>query len=251
MRFLLVISLLLLAPLPGRGQLPAGISFTEGPVNTVSLERNGERMILYRGKDPAKVVLLTHARRDLVEAVRSAAAGARVVAPEKSRAALEQAETFWEQFWEKRFNYYGQQVNKVPVRSLAVNRLVKEGEVVKWQGLEFSVMETAGYSRDAVTYLTEIEGKRIAFTGDLIWEGGRVFDLYSFQDAIPEARIGGYHGYGGRFGQWVASLQKLAAWKPDLIVPARGPLITDPAGDLAVDDAREQGGHGVEPIPAW
>ena len=131
MRSLLVIGLLLLALLPGRGQLPAGISFTEGPLNTVSLERNGERLILYRGKAPANVVLLTHARRDLVEAVRSATTGARVVTPEKSRAALEQAEAFWEQFWEKRFNYYGQQVNKVPVRSLAVNRLVKEGEVVK------------------------------------------------------------------------------------------------------------------------
>ena len=95
MRSLLVIGLLLLALLPGRGQLPAGISFTEGPLNTVSLERNGERLILYRGKAPANVVLLTHARRDLVEAVRSATTGARVVAPEKSRAALEQAEAFF------------------------------------------------------------------------------------------------------------------------------------------------------------
>ncbi len=211
MRLLPVLGLLLLSSLPGWGKLPAELSFKEGPINAVSLERNGERMILYRGKDAAEAVLLTHARRDLVEAVRPAAAGAHVVAPEKSRSALTQAEAFWEEFWKKRFNYYEQQVNKVPVRSLAVNRFVKEGEVVKWQGLEFSVMETPGYSRDAVTYLTEIGGKRIAFTGDLIWEGGRVFDLYSFQDAIPEARIGGYHGYGGRFGQWVASLQKLAA----------------------------------------
>ena len=240
MRLLPSFVALLICSLPGWGKLPAGLSLEEGAINAVSIQRNGERMSLYRAMEPAKVVLLTHARRDLVEAIRPGASGSRVVAPEKSRSALTQAETFWQQFWKKRFNYYEQQVNKVPVQSLAVDRFVKEGDLVKWQDLELAVMETPGYSRDAVTYLTEIGGKRIAFTGDLIWEGGRVFDLYSFQDAIPEARIGGYHGYGGRFGQWVTSLQKLTDWKPDLVVPARGPLITNPAGDLTAAVKRVQ-----------
>ena len=240
MRLLPSFVALLICSLPGWGKLPAGLSLEEGAINAVSIQRNGERMSLYRATEPAKVVLLTHARRDLVEAIRPGAAGSRMVAPEKSRSALTQAEAFWQQFWKKRFNYYEQQVNKVPVQSLAVDRFVKEGDLVKWQDLELAVMETPGYSRDAVTYLTEIGGKRIAFTGDLIWEGGRVFDLYSFQDAIPEARIGGYHGYGGRFGQWVTSLQKLTDWKPDLVVPARGPLITNPAGDLTAAVKRVQ-----------
>ncbi|MDG1894668.1 MAG: MBL fold metallo-hydrolase [Fuerstiella sp.] len=39
----------------------------------------------------------------------------------------------------------------------------------------------------------------------------------------------GYHGYGARLADLVQSLQKLVAEKPDLIVPARGPLIQNPS----------------------
>ncbi|MDA1231929.1 MAG: MBL fold metallo-hydrolase, partial [Planctomycetota bacterium] len=38
----------------------------------------------------------------------------------------------------------------------------------------------------------------------------------------------GYHGYGSRLAELVTSLQKLAAEKPDQIIPARGPVIDDP-----------------------
>ena len=237
----LALGFLAAGPCPGRAQLPEGISFKQGPINSVVITRGGQRMVLYRGSNSAQAVLLTHARRDLVESVRAVAEGAElVVAPEKSREALNRAEEFWQGFWDKRFNYYGQQVNKLPRRNLEVDRFVKEGATIRWQELEFEVMETGGYTRDAVCYLLETGGKRIAFTGDLLWQGGRVFDLYSFQDAIPGARIGAYHGYAGRLGQWVASLEKIAAWEPDLLLPARGPLIVDPTGDInkAVTRAR-------------
>jgi len=43
----------------------------------------------------------------------------------------------------------------------------------------------AGYTRGSVTYLMEIGGKRIAFTGDLLRDDGKLLDLFSLQDAIP------------------------------------------------------------------
>lgn len=222
-------------------ELPEELAFSEGAINAVTIERGGERMVIYGGEGEAKaaIVLLTHSRRDLVEAARAAVGErTRVVAPEKSREYLEAPEAFWESFWEERFDYYKQQVNKVPLRALKVDRFVAEGDGVKWSGLDFHVMETPGYTRDGVTYLAEIGGQKVAFAGDLIWEGGRVFDFYSFQEAIPEAKVGGYHGYGGRLAKWIESLEKVAAEKPDLVVPSRGPVITDPAGDIARAIAR-------------
>lgn len=241
MRTLSALGLLLLVTHIASADLPKRITFTAGTTNAVSIETNGKRAALYGGNGPAELVLLTHARRDLIEAIRPTAESApHVVASKASKAHLENAEQFWENFWDARFNYYQQQVNKVPTRSLKVDRYVGEGDSVKWQGLEFQVIDTVGYTRDAVTYLAEIDGKRLAFTGDLLWEGGRVFDLYSFQDAIPDAQIGGYHGYAGRLAQWIASLEKVRSIKPDFIVPARGPLITDPDGDItrAIKTAR-------------
>jgi glyoxylase-like metal-dependent hydrolase (beta-lactamase superfamily II) len=48
------------------------------------------------------------------------------------------------------------------------------------------------------------------------------------QDAVPEAEARGYHGYAARAGELIESLRKIAARKPDILVPVRGPLIENP-----------------------
>ncbi|MFP6888122.1 MAG: MBL fold metallo-hydrolase, partial [Opitutales bacterium] len=89
-------------------------------------------------------------------------------------------------------------------------------------------LDTPGFTRGAVSYVAMVDGRRTAFTGDLIYGDGKVFDLYSFQDAIPEARIGGYHGYAGRLADLISSLRKIKEVKPDVIYPGRGPVINNP-----------------------
>ena len=61
---------------------------------------------------------------------------------------------------------------------------------------------------------------------------GKLFDLYSFQDSLRDG-IDGNHGYAARLGHLVKSLQFIAAENPDIIVPARGPIITNP--DQAIE----------------
>ncbi|MCP5541175.1 MAG: MBL fold metallo-hydrolase [Akkermansiaceae bacterium] len=219
--------------------LPDGLSFRAGAVNAVSIGK----VAVYHPVDRSalEAVLLTHARRDLVEAARPAASGgASLFAPEPAREFLEGAEERWNAWWDKRFNYYDQQVTQWPTASLPAGRYLADGETFEAGGVTFEALLTPGFTREGATYLAEIGGKRVAFTGNLIWEGGRVFDLYSFQEAIQDAKIGGYHGYAGRFGPWIESLRKVAAEKPDLIVPSRGPVIGDPAGDIDRAIARAQ-----------
>ena len=91
---------------------------------------------------------------------------------------------------------------------------------------------TPGYTRGAVSYLLETGGKRIACTGDLIYGDGKLFDLYSLQDAVPEAKARGYHGYAARAGDLIRSLRAIAKEKPDIVLPARGPAITDPQASI-------------------
>jgi glyoxylase-like metal-dependent hydrolase (beta-lactamase superfamily II) len=90
------------------------------------------------------------------------------------------------------------------------------------------VLDARGYTRGAVAYLFEVDGRRIACTGDLIYGDGKILDLYSLQDAIAEPKEDGYHGYGARAGELIANLRAIAARKPDVLVPARGPVIRDP-----------------------
>lgn len=214
-------------------KLTKHLSFSKGPVNEVLVERDGHRLAIYGWSGPeaenVEQVLLTHSRRDVLSAAKPLiAGGTKAIAPTRESYYLERPNEFWDGFTKSRFHDYAQQSTKILAKPLAVAQWVKEGDEFQWRGLTFRVLETGAYTRGSVTYVTELDGKKIAFTGDLIYGDGKILDLYSLQDAIPEAQIRGYHGYGSRLAGLMSGLQKVAAEKPDLIVPARGPVIEQP-----------------------
>lgn len=235
-RTLFAAALLFALPgIAGSAEIPASLRFEEGPLNGVAVARDGTALVINRAPEGAgkvEQVFLTHGRRDIVESAR-ALEGVEVVAPAASREFLEGTATDWEQWWTKRFDYYAQQVTRRSVRDLPAQRYLADGETMTWRGIDFRFLATPGYTRDGGALLASLDGVKVAFTGDLVLAGGRVSDLYSFQEEIPEAKVGGYHGYLGRLAQWLGSLEKLAAERPALIVPSRGPVITDPASELA------------------
>ncbi len=217
--------------------LPRGLNLISGPVNGAFIERQGKRIAIYgdpSGKAPVtEMVLISEARRDVTwAAVKLAAGGAKIVAPEKEADVLNHPEKFWAALRQKRFHDYAQQSTRAPVQPLPVSREVKGGDTISWADLDIRVVGTPGYTRGAVSYLVGLDGRKIAFTGDLIRDDGKLQDLFSLQDAIPEAKIGGYHGWAGRLGEVMLSLDRLAAEKPDLLVPLRGPVIRDPSAAI-------------------
>ncbi len=209
------------------------VEFEPGPVNGVLIGSGDKQVAVYakpRSSDiqPASV-LLTHHRRDVVTAAQEIiASGAKPYAPAAEEALLAGPEEFWEIFWTKRFHDYGQQSTKVLTDRIESLSLVEDGQTLNLSGLSLKAISTPGFTRGAVSYVADIDGSTVAFTGDLIYGDGQLFDLYSFQDAIPEAKIGGYHGHASRLADLVKSLRKVAALKPDLILPARGPVIRNP-----------------------
>lgn len=228
-----LVLVLLLAACGGAGA-PRDLTLVPGPVNGVIIERGEGRLVVYG--DPqgtlevADAVLLTHHRRDVVWAARALVeGGASAVGPAGEAAHFTGVDEYWARFQKDRFHDYEQQTTKVLAEPLAVDRAVSGGDTFAWEDLTFQVFDTPGYTRDAVSYVVEINGETVAFTGDLIYGDGQILDIYSLQDSIPQIRGAGYHGYGARLGQVLSSLERVAAAKPDLLVPARGPVIRDPA----------------------
>jgi glyoxylase-like metal-dependent hydrolase (beta-lactamase superfamily II) len=214
------------------------LTVVHGAVNGALLQKQGKVLAFYGDPrahpDAADMVLFTHHRRDVVWAGRALVEqGAKAVVPAQESNLFDQVESYWSKFQQARIHDYAQQTTKILRESLPVTKTVRGGETILWEGVSIRVLDTPGYTRGAITYLLPQDGKTIAFTGDLIYGDGRLLDLYSMQDAIPEAKIGGYHGYAARLGDLVASLRKVAAEKPDLLIPVRGPLITDP--QFAID----------------
>jgi glyoxylase-like metal-dependent hydrolase (beta-lactamase superfamily II) len=211
--------------------LPVGLQFSSGPINTLRLP--GGVAIYGDPRATPREVWVTHARRDVLWAAEAnVAAGAALTVPEVEARQVTDAGKFWSLFRQTRFHDYAQRSTKLPVDSLAVARTVKGGDRLTAGEASVEVMDTPGYSAGAVSYLIASGGKRIAATGDLIYSGGRLLEIYSLQDAIPETKTRGYHGYAARAGQLILSLKKLQAWKPDVIVPARGPMITQPSREI-------------------
>lgn len=215
-------------------ELPAGLRFLPGPVNGLLVR---DRVLVYgapeAGADNVRYVLFTHARRDVVWAgAPLAAGGAAAIVPARERDLFENPGSFWAAYETARFHDYSQVNTRVLREPVRVSRAVRGGEVLDLDGLRVEVIDTPGYTRGAVSYLFEMGGRRIACTGDLISGDGRLLDLSSLQDAIPETKTRGYHGYAARAGDLIESLRKIAARKPDLLVPARGPLIRDPRASI-------------------
>ena len=231
-----------LAPLVAK-QLPienvgASVSVVRGPVNGVLIQRNGAVLAIYG--DPrsqpgnAQQVLFTHHRRDVVWAGRQLVdRGAEAVAPEAEKALFTSVDDFWTRYRTARFHDYENQSSRVLVEPIRLARTVRDGDQIDWQGITIRVMATPSYTRGAVSYLIEVDGKRIACVGDLIYGDGKILDLYSLQDAIPQFREDGYHGYAARAGDIVLSLRKVREWNPDVLIPAHGPVIREPK--MAVD----------------
>ena len=213
-------------------RLSPSVRLLPGPVNGVCIERDGHIVVVYG--DPsgtlqqADVVLFTHSRRDVVWAGQILVErGARAIVPAAEAAAFAEPQEFWNTFVRARFHDYHQQTTKVPVVPLRVDRSVADGDTIEWQDISVRVMGTPGYTRGAVSYLLEVDGLKYAFVGDLIYGDGHLLDLYSLQDEVPDLRIGGYHGYAARMIQLIASLHAVASEKPDILVPARGPVVRD------------------------
>ncbi len=89
-------------------------------------------------------------------------------------------------------------------RNCRVDRDVNDGDVINVAGLRFEAISVEGHSPDSICYLTEIEGKRHLFPGDVLFYGG-VIGLINF----PGSTMDGYR----------RDLKKLADLKVDGLFP--------------------------------
>ncbi|MGH7247320.1 MAG: MBL fold metallo-hydrolase, partial [Pseudomonadota bacterium] len=227
-----------LAPAAPIEKLTPSVSLVRGPINGVLIHRQGDTLAIYGDPRPhppnASEVLFTHARRDVAWAGRLLVErGAVAVGPDAEKALFDDPGAFWDRYRTTRFHDYADQSSRILVEPIPLSKTVREGDTIHWRDLDIRVLATPGYTRGAVSYLIGIDGRRIACVGDLIYGDGKFLDLYSLQDAIPQVGEDGYHGYASRASDVLASLRKVAAWKPDMLIPARGPVVYNPAHAIA------------------
>ena len=85
-------------------------------------------------------------------------------------------------------------------------------------------MPTPGHTVGSVTYLVDVDGRRLAFSGDLVHGDGKVWSL-----AATQWSYSGIEGLAATF----FSCGVLARKEPDVLLPAHGEPVEDPAATLA------------------
>ena len=181
------------------------------------------------GVDRVTDVLVTHAHRDQVQGLgRAVEAGARVWVPPYERELVADADRRW-QDRQLDIDYSLREDRFSVLDPVAVTGAVDEYRTRSYGGVDVHALPTPGHTVGSVTYLVEAGGRRLAFTGDLLYAPGKVWSLAATQWS--------YSGVEGQIATFV-SCGVLAGREPDLLLPSHGEPIDDPPAALALTRER-------------
>jgi glyoxylase-like metal-dependent hydrolase (beta-lactamase superfamily II) len=170
-------------------------------------------------------VLVTHHHRDQVQGLaRAAAAGIRIWVPPVEEELFSDVERHW-QSRQLDNDYDVRQDRFSLLDDVPITGTVAEYRRRAYGGIEVFTLPTPGHTAGSVTYLVELDGRRLAFTGDLIYGAGQVWSLAATQWT-----------YSGGEGQaaTILSAAALLDHEPDLLLPSHGEAIEEPEEAVAL-----------------
>ncbi len=198
------------------------IDFGSGAV----LDRLGEL-----GVDRVTDVLVTHHHRDQVQGLaRAVAAGARIWVPPVEQDLI----TGVDRHWLRRpidNDYELRQDRFSLLEPVPITGTVAEYRLQPYGDFEVYTLPTPGHTVGSVTYLVNVDGRRLAFSGDLLYGEGKVWSLAAMQWT--------YTGVEGEAATILSSLA-LADQGPDLLLPSHGDPVAEPEAALSLARRRLQ-----------
>jgi len=183
------------------------------------------------GVDNVEYILHTHYHRDQCYGDSIALKkNIKIGVPDIEKKLFSEAEDFW-----KKKSYYDIYFFKptffTSTYNIPLDLTFKEGDTFQFGPYNLKIVETTGHTMGSISYLLEIEGKKLAFTGDLIHSGGKVITYYDLEY---------YYNDNGENGivRSFESFKKLLDNQPDMLLPSHGDTISDPPSEIKALVAR-------------
>ena len=158
-------------------------------------------------------ILHTHHHRDQCQGdARAVAERIPIHVPVQERELFEDAENFWRN--RRIFHLYNVRNDFFTItRNLPVAGVLRDYETFKWGPYELLIYPTPGHTLGSLSLVGTVDGRKTAFTGDLIHSPGKVINLYDLQ-----------YQYMSTDGVDVAifSLDRLRDLKPQWVCPSHG-----------------------------
>ena len=221
-------------------QLSQHLYVHHGHVNTGILRDGGRALLIdpsgttfqmtlgELGITNAEQILFTHHHRDNTLGF-PISDNVRVGVPAKEASWFAEVETFWNdsQYRWHLYNYHPH--NLMLADAIRVTDTYTEGAQIAWGSASLTVLETPGHTDGSVTYLVDVDDKRFAFSGDLIYDEGKLWELYSLQKG---QQTSDYHGFLGARDELKQSLEKIRQASPTALIPTHGAVMNDPEGAI-------------------
>ncbi len=220
-------------------EVAPGVYMVGGSCNVFAIVRDNAALLIDSGEgdildqldelgvEQVEWVLHTHAHRDQCAATnRLVQMGAKVAVSAEGERFYRDPSGFWNSF-KQYIRYQFKPDSFKPVRSIPVHKVLADGESLTWRGIELTAIATPGHSVDHTSWLVEIDGRKIAFSGDMIHSPGKVWNLFHFDHHYWD---GGFEGV----TKTLAGLDRVLGWGADILLPSHGTPMDDPAGAVAL-----------------
>jgi glyoxylase-like metal-dependent hydrolase (beta-lactamase superfamily II) len=169
-------------------------------------------------------ILHTHHHREQCQGDQKAVArGIPIAAPAHEKDLFADAENHWRN--RRVFHLYNMRNDfNTVTKNIPVARELSDYSTFRWESHDFFILPTPGHTTGSITILTTVDGKRAAFSGDLMYAAGKIVDLYDTQVSYAGAE-------GIDFGLY--SLAELREQKPEILCPSHGVVYQDPDHAIA------------------
>jgi glyoxylase-like metal-dependent hydrolase (beta-lactamase superfamily II) len=165
------------------------------------------------GVSKVEAVLHTHHHRDQCQGdARAVAERIPILVPEHERHLFEDAETYWRT--RRVFHqYYVRNDFFTVTQNIPVAGVLRDYDTYRWGPYELAIHPTPGHTLGSVSLTGMVDGKKVAFSGDLIHSPGKVVNLYELQ-----------YQYGSTDGVDCAvfALTRMREQAPELVCPSHG-----------------------------
>src|SRR5687768_4843864 len=170
-------------------------------------------------------VLMTHHHRDQGQGLaRAVQAGIRIWVPHTEQDLFHSVDAHWQA--RQIYNNYNVREDRFSLlESVPVAGTLQDYETCPFGIHSLTVFPTPGHTTGSISLLVELNGKRILFSGDLIYGPGKVLNLSATQWT--------YNGAEG-VAAGLASLLDLQDRQIDLLLPSHGDPIDNPSAAIAL-----------------
>lgn len=219
----------------------------------------------FAGTNKVDMVLFTQHRRPNTGGVyRWSGSDVKIIVPDSERHLFDKVEQYWSDPANRMHLYHHQPSDQILPCSIDVSATVRDGDVIAWEEFSISVLDTPGATDGSVSYIVAKGDRSWCFCGDLIYgddddgnqdvidaggnardeeaidgdtvdgdkvdhdvisKKGKLWNMYSLQKG--EGCLD-YHGYMGNWRYLCASLEKILAQKPDMLIPSHGGMVRNP-----------------------